>query len=108
MSYVSKNNYPEEYPEVLQKFLDGEKLTEKEIKEFMCRGKEVDERTFDKGRWTESTFTVIEMVDGKLYGIDWECGLTEYQENEFPYQPYEVYKHEYEKTITVTEWEKVK
>ena len=31
-------------------------------------------------------------------------GLTEYQENAFYEQPYEVEKRTYEKTITVTEW----
>ena len=56
-------------------------------------------------RWTRSAYTIVELCH-KYFRIDWEEGLTEGQENEFYCQPYEVEKHEYEKTITVKEWVK--
>ena len=47
--------------------------------------------------------TVIE-VAGRFFAIDWMAALTECQESDFWQQPREVRKHEYQKTITVTEW----
>lgn len=42
----------------------------------------VDEETLGSGRWTEHMLTIVEFR-GKLYGIEWESGLTEMQESEF-------------------------
>lgn len=66
-------------------------------------GRQVDDIENGKGRWRENMVTVFE-VGGRYFAIEWECGLTERQENEYNSQPVEVKKHEYEKTFTVTEW----
>lgn len=55
------------------------------------------------GRWTQSVMSIIELC-GRHFALCWERGLTECQENLFYDQPYEVEKHEYEKTIMVTDW----
>ena len=52
-------------------------------------------------RWFIEASTICE-VKGKFYCIDWEEGSTEMQEDEFPYQPYEVEPKE--RVITVTDW----
>lgn len=60
------------------------------------------------GRWSTHMSTIIELPSGRLYSIDWESGLTEYQENEYPWnssgrwhhEPIEVEKFEEVKIIT--------
>lgn len=42
----------------------------------------VEELELDERRWTMVMLTIVEF-DGKLYGIEWERGLTENQEHEF-------------------------
>lgn len=42
----------------------------------------VAELELDEHRWTRSMLTIVDF-DGKLYGIEWDRGLTEIQENEF-------------------------
>lgn len=42
----------------------------------------VDEVSKGSGRWTEHMLTIVNFR-GKLYGIEWESGLTEEQEDEF-------------------------
>ena len=59
----------------------------------------VDEVKHGPRRWTETTTTIFKL-DDKLWGIDWECALTELQENEFYTDPYEVEVKE--KVITET------
>lgn len=51
--------------------------------------------------------TVVE-VNGKLYAINWQRALTEYQENIFDNQPYECEITKKEITITKTIINKVK
>ena len=63
----------------------------------------IDDIEGDIGRWTQSIESIVELC-GKYFSLCWERGLTEHQENLFYNQPYEVKKHKYEKTITVTEW----
>lgn len=42
----------------------------------------IDEEELDEGRWHMIMLTIVEF-NGKLFGIEWDRGLTEYQENEF-------------------------
>lgn len=42
----------------------------------------VDEVQLDEGRWTAQMLTILS-YDGKLWGVAWQRGLTEMQENEF-------------------------
>lgn len=53
------------------------------------------------GRWTRHMTTILKSGD-KFYAIEWEQGLTEYQENEFYFQPYEV--EPYEEVITILKY----
>ena len=64
---------------------------------------EVDQIENDSGRWTTFMTTIFEL-GGRYFAIDWDCGLTECQRNEYWHQPVEVTKRQYEKTIVVTEW----
>lgn len=59
----------------------------------------------DSSRWTQHMTTIFKMND-KLYALEWERGLTEYQENEFYDQPYEV--KETKKMVEVTDYVPVK
>ena len=66
-------------------------------------GKIVSEEEGYEGRWMRDMSTVFE-GNGRFFNIDWERGLTEYQENEFYEQPYEVVKKCHEETIIVINW----
>lgn len=90
-----------DYDETVAKLKSGEKLNESELKTLVYDGVEVDEIEGDHYRWTQSVQTIIN-IDGELWAIDWQRGLTEYQENEFYYQPYRVEKRE--KQITIIEY----
>lgn len=87
---------------MIEKIDKGEKLTEKVLRTLVLDN-EIESKYGENNRWTRSVFTVIELC-GRYFGIAWEEGLTECQEDEFYEQPYEVEKKTYEKTITVTEW----
>ena len=88
-----------DYDETVNKLKFGEKLSEGELKTLVYDGVEVDEIEGDSGRWTQSVETIID-IDGDLWAIDWQRGLTEYQENEFYNQPYKVVKKERQVIIT--------
>jgi hypothetical protein len=95
--------YEEHFEEIMAyKIINGEKLTEEEIRELVW-DYEVDREEGDNRRWSRTITSIVQLCD-KYFSIDWEQGLTECQENEYYNQPYEVVKHTYEKTITVTEW----
>lgn len=49
----------------------------------------IDEQDGDSGRWTKHKTTIFK-VNNDLWCVEWEEGLTEYQENEFYDQPYKV------------------
>lgn len=92
--------------ETLYKLDNGENLTDKELSKLVYNYSISDE-DIEQGRWAMSTYTVCKLSD-RYFGIDWQRGLTEYQDDSFPYPPEEVKKHTYEKTVTVTEWIPVK
>lgn len=48
--------------------------------------------------------TSVYRICGRYFAIDWREGLTKPQNYS---QPYEVAKHEYEKTIKVVEWKRI-
>ena len=96
----------EEEQEFLKRFDNGEEFDEEELREI------VKEEIFDivdtqldneLHRWTRTVTTVFE-VEGRLFALEWEQGLTEECEDEFYNQPYEVEKKE--KTVTVVEYVK--
>lgn len=82
-----------------------EDLTEEELKTLVWEY-QVDIQEKDSGRWTKHMRSIVELC-GDLYSINFEQGLTECQENEYPYQPVKVKKVEITKTITVIEYVEV-
>lgn len=103
---AEKEYYHEHFEEIMvQKILDGEKLSEKELREIIDF--EIDREDGDNRRWSRTVTSILSMC-GRYFALEWEEGLTEYQENEYYNQPYEVMKKTYQKTITVTEWIEVK
>lgn len=99
--------YWDHFEEIMVRKIDtGEKLSEKELRTIVFETKEVERNKGENQRWTRSVESIVEM-HGRYFCIDWEEGLTEYQENEFFNQPYEVERNTYEKTITVTEWKRI-
>lgn len=50
---------------------------------------EIDREEYEDRRWSRTVYSVVKADDGKLYGIVWELGLTEYQENIFDDGDYE-------------------
>lgn len=95
-----------DYDETVAKLKKGEKLNEREIETLVWNGVRVDEIEGDSGEWTQRVGTIIE-VDGELWRIDWDRGLTECLEEEFWDQPYRVKKIEKEVTRIEVSYEKV-
>lgn len=95
-----------EEQEFLERFENGGEFDEEELREI------VKEEIFDivdtqldseLHRWTRTVTTVFE-IEGRLFALEWEQGLTEECEDEFYNQPYEVEKKE--KTVKVVEYVK--
>ena len=64
----------------------------------------VDENfSSDLDRWTRSVTTILKAED-RYFRFTWEQGLTECQENYFPFNPVEVVKKEETRLVTVTSW----
>lgn len=89
--------------ELEEKIYNGVKLTEGELEEAVLEYDPVDEIEGENRRWTQAVTTILQIKD-KLFAINWERGLTEYQPNEFCNQPYEVERKTkmIEKTYYVT------
>jgi|GEM_PF-897039 len=99
--------YWEHFEEIMLNKIDNkEELTRGELK-ILALEYDVDQDEGDEGRW-ERHMTSIAKLRDRYFAVNWGRGLTEYQENSFYEQPYEVEKITYEKTITVTEWKSIK
>lgn len=100
--------YLEHFDEIMVNKIDaGEKLSEIELRKIVYECNEISKDYGENRRWTRSVQSIVELCN-RYFCIQWEEGLTEYQDNSFYEQPYEVKRHDYTKTIIVTEWEKVK
>lgn len=96
--------------DILAKIDSGEKFTESEISELVFEFDEVEREKGDGGRWTQSITSYIRIGERYLC-VEWDRGLTEMQEDEFYYQPYEVERKTYQKIIPehiveIAEWVK--
>ena len=89
--------------EFLERFDKGEKFSESELDSLRWEFNEVETLYGENRRWSRSAQTIFE-VQGRLFALDWEEGLTENQENEFFDQPYEVEKRT--KVVEVNEYVK--
>lgn len=92
--------------EMYDLLISNHKFTEREIKDIVygnlfCH----DKQEFDSGRCTQRMLYIMKVSD-KLFAIPWDKSLTESQENEFCYQPYEVICQE--KVITMKDYVKVR
>jgi hypothetical protein len=87
--------------ELLNKIDSEEPLSRSELCEL--REYKIEQSYGDNMRWYREVETICEIGD-RYFCLNWYQGLTEMQDDEFDYQPFEVKKHTYEKTITVTEW----
>lgn len=92
-----KDNFEQE---ILDKLEKGIELSQNEL-ETLVYYYEHDCQRGEDHRWTREMKTIINF-NGKFYAIDWYKALTEEQDDEFYYQPYEVEKTE--RTIVITEW----
>lgn len=75
--------------EVLNKFDNGETLSEREIRQIIEYG--IDEDAGEDRRWTR-TVGVLSEIEGRYFYTEYEQGLTEYQDDEYSNQPIEVFK----------------
>jgi hypothetical protein len=100
---LPKEEPPSRYEVATRKLLGGERLNENEISELLWEGCVVYQEEGENRRWTRGVTSVIEL-NARFFCINWEEGLTEYQENSYYDQPYEVRKVTETKTITVDRW----
>lgn len=88
--------------ELYEKIISGTELTEAERKEFLWDfGEEVEDKDIDVGDWITLVCSVRKFND-KYFAMNWARGNTECQENEFYYDPKEVFPME--RAIVVTDW----
>lgn len=85
------------YDESAKRLLDGVKLEEIEISYLLLESDLVYEEIVDIDRWHITMYSVVRIKD-ILFGISWYRGSTEYQENDYPYQPERV--ETYTETVT--------
>ena len=91
--------------DILDRLNKHEDLDEWEIEDLVYNH-DIYEKIIDRGRWEDYMFTVVE-IENRYFGINWNRGLTEQQEDSFLDQPYEVAKKTITKTITVDEFYKI-
>ena len=92
------------YEEIVAKLKSGAKLTYSEIQYMVYDGNVVEEIEGHHHRWTRDMQTILN-IDDELWAINWECGLTENQEDEFYNQPYRVEMRE--KQVVVREYVRI-
>jgi hypothetical protein len=88
----------------LNAITNGTELEDDDISDMIDAFEVEDYRSYgDNRRWSRTISSILE-IKGRYFQVDWEQGLTECQNNSYCDRPFEVTKHEYQKTITVTEW----
>lgn len=101
----AKKYYEENFESIMVNKIDkGENLTEKELKR-LAYEYEIEKIVYDKNRWTMPISSVCKLLD-RYFMVEWQEGLTEYQEDEFLDQPYEVELQQYQKVTNVRRWVK--
>lgn len=70
--------------ELLDKAINGEKLTEEQWKRVVnyAEDNEIDEVEGNVGRWTRLCIIIFPYKE-KLYGVSYDVGLTECQDNDY-------------------------
>lgn len=90
---------------VIGKIDNKEELSEREIIR-LINEYTISEQKGEEFRWAVSIKSIVKLM-GRYFCIEWQRGLTEYQDDSFNEQPYEVEKVEYEKTIKVIDWRRI-
>ena len=91
--------------ELQQKLINGEKLTEAELEEIAYTWSPFQIIEGEDGRWRKEISLIFE-IEGRFFRLEYGKGLTEYQDDIFNKQPYEVYYTEKTETIVVRTWHK--
>ena len=89
-----------EKDELLEKVLKGENLSESELCDLAYEYPTFDVENGDDRRWSKSVINTYKIED-RYFQLIWDKGLTEYQEDGFYEQPYEVCFEETKKMIEV-------
>jgi hypothetical protein len=87
-------------------------FTEEQVRDLVRNdsneGELVEEIESDSGRWTQYIYAIVKMHDdGRCYGLGWERGLTELQENEFYEGDYDEVEP-FEEVKVIKSWRSVK
>lgn len=98
-----KEYYENNFEHIMfNKITHNENLSEKEIQDIID-SYEISRIDGESSRWTKS-ITSICKLENSYFQIDWEQGLTEYQENMYMNQPFGVFKEEKIVTRTRIDW----
>ena len=93
---------------IYERLIKKEHLSEHEIRTLLNDFEQDNLRIEgDSFRWTQSISSIVKIKD-KYFEIDWDAALTEYQENFYPYQPFEVEPKVETKVIQELVWKPVK
>jgi monoamine oxidase len=88
----------------LEAIENNTELSENDIRDMLDAFEIEDYREYGENRRWLRTVSSILKIKGRYFQVNWQQGLTETQYNSYMDRPFEVIKHEYQKTITVTEW----
>lgn len=82
----------EDYEKELLDYIDNGELNISHIKEIVFENG-IQTKYGEPRRWSRSASTISQIGD-RFFLTEWECGLTEYQDNEFYDNPIEVFYKE--------------
>ena len=97
-------DYIENLDDVLKAIDAGEQLSEGVLQD-LAYYQSIEDTYGENRRWSRWVRSIIDL-NGRYFAIKWDQGLTEYQEDSFYDQPYEVELKEYDKVVHVKEWVK--
>ena len=91
--------------EFLEKFDAGYRFSEFERRSLIWGSdlEQVEEKEGDDHRWQREIRTILKAGD-RNFAINWMRALTEFQENEYPWQPVEVQYRQWEEVVVKHEW----
>jgi hypothetical protein len=87
--------------EVIRRIDSKESFGEDELSELLWRLEEVDRKQYDDDRWTRPISSILRIGE-RFFQLNWDKGLTEYQEDYFDEQPFEVFCKE--KVVVERDW----
>ena len=74
-----------------------------DLQEFIDYGHYLTKRAEYCDNWTRHIITICEIKD-RYYAVEWDAGLTDYGEDYFDDQPYEVFPEEEKQVFIVNKW----